>query len=138
MFLEKDETLVCLDAKCIAENIVCVTVNKLESVGKQKSEEFFTERLVKKTKSIDGTLHKNMLPLFSYKPQLQSKYSSEISTLKDKVKFFSQLYVANQRKNCDMGNLLFSQNISLTPSLSKNGKVRSGDKADLLDSLYDG
>ena len=47
--LENDETLVCLDTKDIAENIVCNTVNKTELVGKQKSQEFFTERLVKKT-----------------------------------------------------------------------------------------
>ena len=48
-FLENDETLVCLDKKDIAENIVCDRVNKIESVEKQKSQEFFTERLVKKT-----------------------------------------------------------------------------------------
>ena len=45
---------------------VCDTVNKIESVGKQKSQQFFNARLVKKTKSIDDTLEKNNLPLFSY------------------------------------------------------------------------
>ena len=55
IFLENDETLLCLDTKDIAENIVCDTVNKIESVGKQKSHEFFTKRLVKKTKSINDT-----------------------------------------------------------------------------------
>ena len=34
-FLENDETLVCLDTKDIAENIVCDTVNKIESVEKK-------------------------------------------------------------------------------------------------------
>ena len=63
-FLENDETLVCLDTKDIAENIVCDTVNKIESVEKKRSKEFFTERLVKKTKSIDYTLHKNKLSSF--------------------------------------------------------------------------
>ena len=95
-FLENYETLVCLDIKDIAGNIVCDIVNKIELVGKQKSQEFFTERLVKKTKSIDDPLHKNKLPLFSYKPPLQSKHSSDISTFKENVKLFSQLYVANQ------------------------------------------
>ena len=33
-FLEIDETLVCLDTKNIAENIVCDTVNKKELVRK--------------------------------------------------------------------------------------------------------
>ena len=65
-FLENDETSVCLVTKDIAENIVCDTVNKIESVGKQKSQQFFNARLVKKTKSIDDTLEKNNLPLFSY------------------------------------------------------------------------
>ena len=48
-FLENDETLVCLDTKDIGENVVCDTVNKIELVEK-KPQEFFTERLVKKTK----------------------------------------------------------------------------------------
>ena len=48
-----------LDTKGIAENIVCDTVNKIDLVGKQKSQEFFTERLVKKIKRIDNALHKN-------------------------------------------------------------------------------
>ena len=63
-FLENDETLVRLDTKDISENIVCDTVNKVKTVKKQKSQEFFTERLVKKTKSIDDTLHKNKLSSF--------------------------------------------------------------------------
>ena len=89
-FLENDETLVCLDTKDIAENIVCdVCDNKIQSVGKQNSQEIFTKRLVKKTKSIDDTLHKNKQLFFSYKPSLHSKHSSDISTLKENVKLFS-------------------------------------------------
>ena len=49
-FLENDETSVRLDTKDKTENIVCDTVNKIELVEKQKSQEFFTERLVKKNK----------------------------------------------------------------------------------------
>ena len=54
------------------------------------------------------------------------------------MKLFSQLYVANKRKNCDIGNFFSTKNTSVPPSLSKVGKVQSGDKTDLLDSLYDG
>ena len=60
-FLENDETFVCVVTKDIAKNIACDTVNNIESVGKQKSPQFFTARLVKKTKSIDDTLQKNNL-----------------------------------------------------------------------------
>ena len=60
-FLENDETFICLVTKDTAENIICNTVNKIESVRKQKSQQFFTARLVKKTKSIDDTLQKNNL-----------------------------------------------------------------------------
>ena len=65
-FLENDETFLCAVTKDIAKNIACDTVNNIESVGKQKSPQLFTARLVKKTKSIDDTLQKNNLPLFSY------------------------------------------------------------------------
>ena len=122
-FLKNDETLVCLDAEDIADKIVCDTLNKIESVIKQKSEKFFTESLVKKTKSIDETLHKNKLSLFSYKPLLQSKHSSDISILKENMKLFSQLYIAIQRRNCDIGNFFSHENTSVPPSLSKDGKV---------------
>ena len=37
-----------------------------------------------------------------------------------------------------MGNFFSHKNTSVPPSLSKDGKNRSGDKADLLDSLYYG
>ena len=47
-----------VDTKDIAENIVCDTVNKIELIGKQKFQEFFTGRLVKKT-SINNTHVKN-------------------------------------------------------------------------------
>ena len=82
----------------MAEDIVCDRVNKIESLEKQKSPDLFTERIVKKTKSINDTLHKIKLSFFSYKPPLQSKHSSDISTLNENVKHFSQLYVASQKK----------------------------------------
>ena len=37
-----------------------------------------------------------------------------------------------------MDKFFFPKNTSASPSLSKDGKVQSGDKADLLDSLYEG
>ena len=54
-FLENDETLVCVDTRDIAGDIVRDTVNKIESVEKKESQEFFTESLVKKTKCVNGT-----------------------------------------------------------------------------------
>ena len=53
------------------------------------------------------------------------------------MKLFYQPYVANQRRNCNMGTFFSHKNTSVPPSLSKDGKDRSADKADLLDSLYD-
>ena len=37
-----------------------------------------------------------------------------------------------------MDKFFFHKNTSAPPSLSKDGKDQSGDKADLLDSLYEG
>ena len=54
-FLENDETLVCVDTRDIAGDIVRDTVNKIESVEKKESQEFFTESLVKKTKCVNDT-----------------------------------------------------------------------------------
>ena len=46
------------------------------------------------------------------------------------------LCVANQQRNCGSSNFFSYENTSVPPSLSKDGKVWSGDKVDLLDSLY--
>ena len=111
-FLENDEAWDCLDTKDIAEDIVCDTADKIESVEKQKSQEFFTETLVKKTKSIDNTLYKNKLSLFSYKPPLQSKYSSDISTFKEHVKLFFPTVCSKPAKKLWHGEFLrFSQQL---------------------------
>ena len=45
---------------------------------------------------------------------------------------FSQLYIANQRRDGDMDNFFSYENTTVPPSLSKDGMLRSGDKPDLL------
>lgn len=47
--------LICLDTKDIADRVVCDTNNHLESIKKQKFEEFTTEKLIKQ--SIDNKLN---------------------------------------------------------------------------------
>lgn len=54
-FLDINESLICLDTKDKADRVVCDTNNHLESIKKQKFEEFTTEKLIKQ--SIDNKLN---------------------------------------------------------------------------------
>lgn len=120
-----------------ANRVVCYRINYIELTEKQKFEEFTTERLIKQSKGLDDTLPKNRVPFCNYKPLLQSKYITEAATLRSNVELFLQQYVANQLRNGDMGNSLSHKNTSIPPSLSKNSKLRLGNKSDLLDILCD-
>ena len=55
--------------------------------------------------------------------------------MKSNVKLFQQLYIANQRRAGDLDTFFKHENSSVPPSLSKDGKLRPGDKSDLLDCL---
>ena len=68
----------------------------------------------------------------SLKPQAEKQRTTE---LKSDRNLFSRLYIASQRRDGDLGTFFSHENQPQPPSLSKNGKMRQGDKADLIDCL---
>ena len=136
-FLDTGSELVNIETKDVAETVVIETIIKVLSVGKEKYAMFLKERLIDSSKPIDDTIHRNKLPLFSYKPKLISRNTTEIATLRNNVKLFSQLHIANQRRNGDVDNFFSHENTPVPPSLSKDGELRSGKKSDLIDCLVE-
>ena len=52
--------------------------------------------------------------------------------MQNDVKLFAQLYIATQVRGGDIDELFKHETRNSPPSLSKNGEIRSGNKADLL------
>jgi len=137
-FLGSDEDeLIQLDTRDVMGPNIVKTVNQIEDLGKEQAQSFMTERLLKKEKEIDAPIKKNKLPLFSSantsSSQLASK--SEKKQLKKDMKMFAQLYIATQVRGGDIQALFCYETRREPPSLSKNGEIRSGNKADLLPCL---
>ena len=97
-FLELSHDLINIDTKDIADSVVCETVKRIKSIGEEQYTRYQEDRLSKQLKSIDDTKSRNKLPLFSYKQQLKSKKTTEVATVHNNVKLFSQLYITNQRR----------------------------------------
>ena len=57
--------------------------------------------------------------------------------MKDQLQLFSQLYVATTVRDGDMDEFFRHETLSHPPSLSKHGKMRSGEKSDLISCLKD-
>ena len=59
----------------------------------------------------------------------------ELTTLKKSCHLFSQLHIACQVRDGNLDEFFMHENAAFPPSLSKNGSLRSGNKADLTGHL---
>ena len=136
-FTDTSDQIIVLDSKEVLDQVVSKTVKTIESVGKSQFFEFHESRIVRQEKSVDDIISKNKLPLCNHRPKLKSKQTNEVATMRRNVKMFSQLYIANQRITGYLDTFFSHENSSVPLSLSKDGRLRSGDKSDLLDCLVD-
>ena len=61
-----------------------------------------------------------------------TRSKSEEKELKLHVRLFAQMYISTQIRGGDMNEFFSHETLKVLPSLSKNGEMRSGTKADLL------
>ena len=87
----------------IIDKLVETTVKSAKSIGEKQFAEYKEGRLLSLTKPIDDTIPRNKLPTFSVRPIPKATKKTEVTDLKRNVKMFSQLYIANQRRNGDLG-----------------------------------
>ena len=137
-FFKNSEDLLVLDTRDIAGKNVINTVNSIEAIGKEQFHDFVNKRLKSTTISLFDPIRKNKLPLFSQvTTKATSKSQTELVTLKKNCQLFSQLYIACQIRDGNLDDFFSHENQSFPPSLSKNGDLRPGAKADLLKCLED-
>ena len=111
-------------------------VRRMESIGVQQFEQFRTQRIVERVLSIDDTISKNNLRNFkTCNTKGRGKSKSVTKDLKIHIQLFSQMYIATQIRGGDVKEFFKQETRKYPPSLTKDGEMRSGDKADSLPSL---
>src|SRR6218665_1789141 len=137
VYSESDASdLFSLDTHTLADKTVCTTVTTAFELGNKQMENFFKERLQGNV-SILEPLHRNKLPLFTFKPASKERSASQlkVAELKTDCHLFSRLYIACQSRNGDLKEFFQHENQALPPSLSQNGTLRLGTKSNLLACL---
>ncbi|CAG2246636.1 unnamed protein product [Mytilus edulis] len=133
-FLETSKDLLVLDSKNIVDISVVKTVNTIESLGQEQFEKYTKERLVDRTTSVFDTIKRNKLPLFQTPPPAKKTSTTDhkLMALKSNCSLFSRLYIACQSRDGNLDDFFRHENHAFPPSLSQNGTIRLGTKADLL------
>ena len=133
-FEENSEDLLTLDTKEIMEPDVAECMRHAYSKGKEQYEQFFKERFVDQSKTIQDPIKKNQLKLFSRK-RVPVKSRGPVETLKEDCALFSRLYIACQSREGNLERFFMYENQPWPPSLALQDQMRSGSKADLLAQL---
>ncbi|VDI13834.1 Hypothetical predicted protein [Mytilus galloprovincialis] len=126
-FLETSKDLLVLDSKNIVDISVVKTVNTIESLGQEQFEKYTKERLVDRTTSVFDTIKRNKLPLFQTPPPAKKNVYD-----RSQANGFEKLYIACQSRDGNLDDFFRHENHAFPPSLSQNGTIRLGTKADLL------
>lgn len=131
-FLEETKDLLKLDTRDIIDPAVVSSVCSAEDKGLEQYQTFVAERLQEQLKPISEPIKKNKLLLFS-RPPPPKKSSASLKS--DVSFFFSRLYIACQSCDGNLDEFFHHENQACPPSLSQHGKLRLGNKADLLHCL---
>ena len=131
-FEEDSQDLLVLDTKEIADPAVIETVRNAKQIGQYQFEAFLKECIVDRTKSIEETIHRNMLPLFATKrgPKIP-KGNQQVKSLKNDVALYARLYIGCQTRDENLEEFFRHENQQCSPALS-DGIGTIGSKIDLL------
>ena len=135
-FLEQSQDLLVLDTRDILDQSVGESVRKAEELGEKQYHNFVDERLVKHEVPIADVILKNKLVLLCHPTtKAPSKQKMQVTALKNDCNLFSRLYISCQTRSGDLETFLMHENQATPPLLSLGGKLRLGNKADLLGCL---
>lgn len=131
--------LLVLNTRVCADDSVIETVKSLEGLAKKKYQEYKKEVLTEQSKSINDTIKKNSLALFSSPKRIaKSKTSQQLAVQRNNASLFGRLYIANQQREGDPAEFFSHENQTTPPSLSDFGKIRLGQKSLLLSCVDPG
>ena len=97
---------------------------------------YVEQRFTQNRGPITDTTKRNNLPVFSTSvDKVRSKVRSHQAMLKRDCQLFSRLYSACQSRDGDLTQFFQHENLPEPPSLSAQGKLRTGTKSDGLACL---
>ena len=132
-FLDDSSDLTVIDTKEVMTNAVVAGIKSLYYRGKLQFEEYVNQRLQNCTTPITDTVRKNKIPLFgAISEKTPSKLKNTIETLKSDCQLFSRLFIGCQSRDGNLDDFFSHENQPNPPSLSCMGKLRQGNKSDLL------
>ena len=93
-FTEDTTEVIVLDTKEIIPECVVQAIKTAKQKGQSQYDQFVEERLVKCSKAITDTIHRNKLPLFgTTENPVSNKTRNQISVLKSDCNMFPSLYI---------------------------------------------
>ena len=114
------------------------SVKSIEETGYDQYTTFVKERFVDQKKPITDPIKMNKLPMFRRPPtKVPSNQKAQLTALKEDCALFSRLYIACQSREGDLQDFFKHENQPSPPSLSQQGQLRQGNKADLVKCLTD-
>ena len=135
-FTEYSSDLLVLNSRDVVDIAVAETVGQILKIGLEQYESYVEKRLVNQTMPITDPIKRNNLHLFSRPPcREKSTKDLQISSLKNDCSLFSRLRVASQIRHGDLDKFFQHENQAYLPSLSNMGKLRTGNKSDLMPCL---
>ena len=135
-FKEDSGDLLALDTKDIMATEVVESIKNIKTIGQDQHKAFVAERMIECTRPITDPIKRNKLPIFSW-PTVKavSKKQAQVAALNDDCSLFSRLYIACQSREGDLQDFFRHENQPWPPSLSQHGKLKQGNKADLISCL---
>lgn len=126
--------LICLDTRVVIEKKGRDILYALEENGVKLYRDFVNNRLAERTKSLYDSVPKQHTNIFTTRKKTAGP-STTLSTLKEDVHLFSRLFIISTARDLDLNEFFQYENNNFPPSLSLNGDLRPGLKAQLTTIL---
>jgi hypothetical protein len=131
-FMEDSSDLLVLDTKDVMDECVVQFVKQAQKTGQSQYDTYVSERLVKCTTPITDTIKRNKTALFGYESKSHTAAHDKLAVLRNDCTLFSRLYIGCQARDGDVQEFFRHENQASPPSLSAAGKIRIGQKSELL------
>ena len=132
-FDEDSDEIIILDTKEVMSEEIARSVMCAHEEGKKLHSAFVKERLESQSVSIHEPIKLKKIPLPGNRQKKQR--SKRADSTKEDMHLLGQLYIALQVREGNADSLFEVENLDAPPSLSKHGKLRSGQKSDLVSCL---
>ena len=125
-----------IHTKDIMDPCIVKSVRDAKKSEDNQFQEFTKERFTERSKAITEPLKRNNLPILSTQTKKTlSKDKVEVKELKQDCALSSRSYLACQSRDGNLDNFFTYENQPWPPSIAQNGKLRGGQKAELVKCL---